>query len=927
MDIKEAKIIKYGGIKNLDVKFKNGFNVIYGKNEAGKSTLQSFINNMLFGVDNKRSKDIRQNERVKLMPFGESSAMGELTVCNDECDNNSNTDISIIRTFGSSKKNDMCKIISSISGMEEKEYTLDSPGVDLLGVNRQTFLNTLYIKQLGSFVEKGKNDEIISKIAGLYKDSEEEVSFEEAIKNLSEARKEIEAPRKGGVLDNLKNDIIKLQEERYERLKISEENINEEKKYIKLKKDKEKLLNDIESLEAYKKYFKKIKLQNEYKDIELYVQKIEKLKERKTDMDKMNIFKRQDISVPYIEHLKDENIRIKLLKDNIEKLKEERAVIEESSLEEKERLQFSEIFYELDDDIYNKMISIKIENEDLEKRIRNYEQVVQEVNVLTHEINEEMKNENSYAEKNFQDINEVLQDYEYEIRNINLSMADYNKKQEEYKIINKKNNRVILSTAIIIVSLICSLTALLYNLKINSSLLFIFIGVIMIATIFIAYKIVKKNNELLTNYKNDQIIEDTKKKIEILEQSIEEICDSLNVDNYEELLLFMKDYEARKNKIELLKQRKKDKENILYSLGGVTIYSKLENNKKIIDIILEKTKSISLEEFFERYKKFQKFKDDLKEIQYKIKSIDEKLNSETEKYEQEFGEFNESLKELSITAKGFEENRDELEAICDKISQKENIEKSIKSNNDMLSVLMKDKNIEDIKKELSQVINLSNNYSYENEEQIDEKLREIQKKLIEVEKDIKDSENKINNINSNYRKLSDIEEDIEIIKEQIEAQQKKVAAIDIAIDTLNSSFKEMQKDFGPIINDHVGEYLSILTEGKYKNVKVSENYSLHLRNNDGSLVEAEFLSNGTWDQIYFALRLAFIDLLFGDKVVPIILDEPFSQYDDDRMKRSLELLYKLRNKRQILLFSCQEREKKYLERYNDINEIIIGQTV
>lgn len=62
MFIKKIKLLKYGKLKDFNIDLDEGINVIYGENEAGKSTVQSFISNSLYGINNKRSKDIRQNK-------------------------------------------------------------------------------------------------------------------------------------------------------------------------------------------------------------------------------------------------------------------------------------------------------------------------------------------------------------------------------------------------------------------------------------------------------------------------------------------------------------------------------------------------------------------------------------------------------------------------------------------------------------------------------------------------------------------------------------------------------------------------------------------------------------------------------------------------------------------------------------------------
>ena len=64
------------------------------------------------------------------------------------------------------------------------------------------------------------------------------------------------------------------------------------------------------------------------------------------------------------------------------------------------------------------------------------------------------------------------------------------------------------------------------------------------------------------------------------------------------------------------------------------------------------------------------------------------------------------------------------------------------------------------------------------------------------------------------------------------------------------------------------------------------------------------------DQLYLALRLAICDLLLPD--APIVLDDVLVYFDDERALLALETLREMSKSRQILLFTCQNREKRLL---------------
>jgi uncharacterized protein YhaN len=67
------------------------------------------------------------------------------------------------------------------------------------------------------------------------------------------------------------------------------------------------------------------------------------------------------------------------------------------------------------------------------------------------------------------------------------------------------------------------------------------------------------------------------------------------------------------------------------------------------------------------------------------------------------------------------------------------------------------------------------------------------------------------------------------------------------------------------------------------------------------------LSQGTVDQIYLALRLAMVESMSeNNEKVPMLLDDPFANYDDQRLTRAMHLLSRVAETNQILLFTCRE---------------------
>ena len=146
----------------------------------------------------------------------------------------------------------------------------------------------------------------------------------------------------------------------------------------------------------------------------------------------------------------------------------------------------------------------------------------------------------------------------------------------------------------------------------------------------------------------------------------------------------------------------------------------------------------------------------------------------------------------------------------------------------------------------------------------------------------------------------------------IELENTRVA-IGFAQNALEAAMQELQRRFAPEINRRAELYLNRLTGGVYNRISIGEDLSiLSAREGETTLRSASWRSEGTADQMYLALRLAVWEVLSED--CPLILDDALVRFDQGRMEMALELLSELSDTRQVLLFSCQERERDYINR-------------
>lgn len=158
--------------------------------------------------------------------------------------------------------------------------------------------------------------------------------------------------------------------------------------------------------------------------------------------------------------------------------------------------------------------------------------------------------------------------------------------------------------------------------------------------------------------------------------------------------------------------------------------------------------------------------------------------------------------------------------------------------------------------------------------------------------------------------LSRVIEEISQYKEKKAALEFKGSSLVLASQILKEVALKMQKDYIPELNKEMSRMVEVITSGRYSNISTNDKLRINLEVPETEeLIPVSRLSGGTIDQVYLSMRLAAVSLMErGREKLPLFLDEPFSQYDEERVKKAFELLKNISNERQIFFFTCRERE-------------------
>ena len=156
---------------------------------------------------------------------------------------------------------------------------------------------------------------------------------------------------------------------------------------------------------------------------------------------------------------------------------------------------------------------------------------------------------------------------------------------------------------------------------------------------------------------------------------------------------------------------------------------------------------------------------------------------------------------------------------------------------------------------------------------------------------------------------SAIQTKLSAVQQRITRLETYNAAIELAQNALFKTTVALQRRFSPRITKRAQALFTKLTGNRYQRITMAEDMSLHAAaENEDTLRELRRRSDGTVDQLYLALRLAVAEELTPG--APLILDDALVRFDDTRLKMAMEILKEEAQSKQVILFTCQERETK-----------------
>ncbi|OEF99047.1 hypothetical protein BHF71_02355 [Vulcanibacillus modesticaldus] len=189
-------------------------------------------------------------------------------------------------------------------------------------------------------------------------------------------------------------------------------------------------------------------------------------------------------------------------------------------------------------------------------------------------------------------------------------------------------------------------------------------------------------------------------------------------------------------------------------------------------------------------------------------------------------------------------------------------------------------------------------------EDLNQELRERLQEIKNISEEKGQLQNQLREMEEDFT-LSELNQKYAVLVSELSNKVKEWLAYSLAKHTLEKTMKVYEMEKQPQVLQRASEYFACMTDNQYVKVLAPiESNSLEVIRNDGVRFQPQFLSRGTIEQLFLAMRFALVGEFAKQMVLPIILDDIFVNFDSHRLANAIKTLEKLSADHQIILFTC-----------------------
>ncbi|MEM3432474.1 MAG: AAA family ATPase [Candidatus Bilamarchaeaceae archaeon] len=347
------------------------------------------------------------------------------------------------------------------------------------------------------------------------------------------------------------------------------------------------------------------------------------------------------------------------------------------------------------------------------------------------------------------------------------------------------------------------------------------------------------------------------------------------------------------------------------------------------------------DEYEKKKRKLEDTKLELNTLNSKIKELETITMPNIDKKIQDLKE---KITEIKIKS-----GAESLEKYIDKLQTREKLERTIGDQKAILGSLFGKENtsIEENllywKKEVTELEQYKDKakdlkYSEKAKSDLEEKRQELEQTIENMNKTMKNIRSQMGNIERKVREILQSEEDLtcntltdlKLVKEKLQQfidnnERNRDNALEVI-----KIFEEIEKEEKEKVTDLFGKESSIskifseITDHFYEEVIFNqETEKIEVRRVDGKVLEADKLSGGAYDQLYFSIRVALGEKLLKGEQGFFIMDDPFIKADPNRLNKQIEVLKQISKLGWQIIYFSAKGEIRDLLKEDYVNKIEI----
>ncbi len=916
MKIKKLDIKGFGRFKDKTIELGDGFNIIQGHNESGKTTMQRFILAMFYGFTDPNFIHRRFiPDHSQLRPWNTETYAGSLEY------HLGGAYYLIERNFN--EKDYGLRLLEARTGIDQtSRYPTDRRGEVLfaeeqLGFNKMIFTNTIFIGQLASRSEKELVKEVSEKIINIEQAGIEKISIDKILASINQSRKDLNTR----LQPSLQTAKIKVEETLKEQEKMKALLAKKQETRVKII-DLQKRLTQLNNLRERTEN-KLVVLQ--YKKIEDQLRKIEEYEKRNIELQNqigkqrpLESFPLEDeaVIISIEENIKIRNEQIQQIKNKEAELKAKLAQIE---AELKEKRQFTDFKEDSAAELRLLYQDLAELNEEISRQAKSIEDCQAQLEIKKHEIKNSFRGIdtlNPDDKTKIKELDQQIKDPEVRLQEKELQ---FTRERLDHLISQRgqKAGNIIFSLfaaiAILVIAYFIPLPTNLLGLSNFIKFLLPLPALFFLISLLQRMKIKKKIQEL--EILESELMESRRtqqKNMELLQQERRRLFDRAGITSVNELDEKWESYREISQEAEQLKRElaslnsrlqksrasaQEKKERIKETLNKAGILTGASPASDDVD-----TFHSVLEKHFYKEREKNILTQRMVELQHELQSLRTIVAEAQEKRLHLFN--NAGVADLTEFNEKAQQHRRFIE-----------LQKEHKEVITTLNALLEGTDRSQLKVYQNKALPLlsSKNYadlSLDDYPALEKEYEGLEKEIYRTEQEEAILTEQVKTQNTYVADCFQVEHNLNLWESIFEDLKLKDEALDTAIRIIKMINREKQMEFAPRLNQEAAAIVNHITNGKYNFLQIDKNLNISLLEPGRQrYIDLSSVSMGTVDQVYFAFRIALADILYkGSGRLPLILDDSFTQYDDDRLLKVMELLMSFSRERQVILFCARQKE-------------------